>query len=94
MQQLPLVGKCAVVIGGTSGIGEALALGLAEAGAGVIATSRSQNATEADTKAIRERGRRTPVKTSDVASRASLEELRTTILAEFPVVDILVAAPA
>lgn len=90
MQHLPLVGKCAVVIGGTSGIGEALALGLAEAGADVIATSRSEDATEAVTKAIRERGRRTLVKTSDVVSRTSLEELRTTILAEFPVVDILV----
>ena len=37
---LDLAGKAAVVIGGTSGIGRALTLGLAQAGADVVATSR------------------------------------------------------
>ena len=37
---LDLSGRTAVVIGGTSGIGHALALGLAEAGADVVPTSR------------------------------------------------------
>ena len=35
-----LNGKSAVVVGGTSGIGLAMAIGLAEAGADVVATSR------------------------------------------------------
>ena len=35
-----LTGKVAVVVGGTSGIGLAMAIGLAEAGADVVATSR------------------------------------------------------
>ena len=35
---LGLTGKIAVVVGGTSGIGRAIALGLAHAGADVIAT--------------------------------------------------------
>ncbi|MGH7783400.1 MAG: SDR family NAD(P)-dependent oxidoreductase, partial [Candidatus Binatia bacterium] len=38
--KLGLDGKTAVVIGGTSGIGNAIALGLADAGADVIPTSR------------------------------------------------------
>ncbi len=35
-----LEGRVAVVVGGTSGIGRVLALGLAEAGADVVATAR------------------------------------------------------
>ena len=35
-------GRAAVVIGGTTGIGEAIALRLADAGADVVATSRSE----------------------------------------------------
>jgi len=38
--RLELKDKVAVVIGGTSGIGRAIALGLAEAGADVVPTSR------------------------------------------------------
>ena len=39
-----LAGKTAVVVGGTSGIGLAMALGLAEAGADVVATKPSSGA--------------------------------------------------
>ncbi len=42
-----LAGKCAVVIGGTSGIGKAISLGLASEGANVVASSRSQTAINA-----------------------------------------------
>ena len=40
---LELTGRVAVVIGGTSGIGRALSLGLAEAGADVVPSSRSED---------------------------------------------------
>ncbi len=89
MNYFDLTGKCAVVIGGTSGIGEALALGLARAGADVIATSRSGEGTRAMTDAIRDLGRRSLNITSDVTSRQSLEALHHAVKAEFPAVDIL-----
>lgn len=90
MNQFLLQNKCAVVMGGTSGIGKALALGLAQAGADVIATSRSEESTAAVCEEIRVLGRRTLAKTSDVTSRASIQELREAVLADFEAVDILV----
>ena len=85
-----LSNKLALVIGGTSGIGKTLALGLARAGADVIATSRSAEACTAISKEFEKLGRRTLNHPSDVTTRASIEQLRSAILAEFPAPDILV----
>jgi NAD(P)-dependent dehydrogenase (short-subunit alcohol dehydrogenase family) len=89
-QLFSLEGKVAVVTGGTSGIGLALSLGLAEAGADVIATSRRQQQVDDTAKEIEARGRRTLRLASDVGDRASLEELLVATLARFDKVDILV----
>jgi NAD(P)-dependent dehydrogenase (short-subunit alcohol dehydrogenase family) len=85
-----LSGRCAVVLGGTSGIGQALALGLAEAGADVVASSRSLESTQHMAAAITALGRRSLAIASDVSDRASLESLSRQVLAEFGAVDILV----
>jgi NAD(P)-dependent dehydrogenase (short-subunit alcohol dehydrogenase family) len=85
-----LEGKVAVVTGGTSGIGRALSIGLAEAGADVIATARREQQVEETAKAIEAIGRKTLRITSDVGDRASLERLLTAVLAQFGKVDILV----
>jgi NAD(P)-dependent dehydrogenase (short-subunit alcohol dehydrogenase family) len=85
-----LNGKTAVVIGGTSGIGKALALGLAEAGANVIAASRNETSVNETAKQIEALGRKTLRMTADVAQRASLEKLRDAVIAAFGKVDILV----
>jgi NAD(P)-dependent dehydrogenase (short-subunit alcohol dehydrogenase family) len=85
-----LAGRVAVVIGGTSGIGRAIALGLAAAGADVVATSRSTTTVEKTAAAIESLGRRTLRLTSDVANRASLLALHDAVLAAFGKVDILV----
>ena len=87
---LDLTGKVAVVIGGTSGIGRALAHGLADAGADVVPTSRRAMQVDAAAKEIEERGRRALRLTSDVADRASLEHLRDKTVGELGKVDILV----
>lgn len=87
---LDLTGKVAVVIGGTSGIGRAIAHGLADAGADVVATSRRAEQVEAAAKEIEDRGRRTLRITSDVSDKSSLEKMRDQTIAEFGKVDILV----
>jgi NAD(P)-dependent dehydrogenase (short-subunit alcohol dehydrogenase family) len=89
-QLFSLEGKIAVVTGGTSGIGRALSLGLADAGADVIATARRQKQVEETANAIEARGRKTLRITSDVCDRASLEKLLASALESFGKVDILV----
>ena len=61
-----LKGKSAVVVGGTSGIGLAMAVGLAEAGADVVATSRRQEQVDEAAALIEAKGRRALRITSDV----------------------------
>jgi NAD(P)-dependent dehydrogenase (short-subunit alcohol dehydrogenase family) len=85
-----LTGKVAVVVGGTSGIGLAMALGLAEAGADVVASSRRQEQVDEAAAAIEGKGRRALRLTSDVGDRASLQTLLDGTLAEFGQVDILI----
>ena len=85
-----LQGKTAVVIGGTTGIGHALSLGLADAGADVVASARRAEQVEQTAAQIEAKGRRTLRRTSDVQDRASLEALRDEVLKVFGKVDILV----
>jgi len=87
---LELNGKTAVVIGGTSGIGRAIAHGLAEAGADVVPTSRRMEQVEAAATEIEERGRHSLRLTSDVSDRASLQTVLDETVAAFGKVDILV----
>jgi NAD(P)-dependent dehydrogenase (short-subunit alcohol dehydrogenase family) len=87
-----LGGKCAVVIGGTSGLGKAIALGLAEAGADVVAASRRQEDTQQVAKQIESLGRRGLPVTVNVRDRASIELLQRKVLDTFGKVDILVNA--
>jgi NAD(P)-dependent dehydrogenase (short-subunit alcohol dehydrogenase family) len=85
-----LVGKCAVVVGGTSGIGRAISTGLAAAGANVVASSRSKKAVEAVARELEGCGRKTLRITSDVLDRDSLQELHDSVLSYFGRIDILV----
>ena len=84
-----LSGRVAVVIGGTSGIGRVLALGLAEAGADVVATARRADLVDSVSKEIEARGRRTLRVVSDVCSASSLEPVRQACVEAFGRVDVL-----
>ncbi len=88
---LDLTGKVAVVVGGTAGIGRALSLGLAEAGADVVATARTRETVEATETDLEARGRRTIRVTSDVTDRGSLEAARDAVLAALGKIDVLVS---
>lgn len=87
---LELDGKTAVVIGGTSGIGRAIAHGLAEAGANVVCTSRRAEQVETTAKEIENLGKKTLRITSDVSDKNSLQVLLDGCVKEFGKVDILV----
>lgn len=88
--KLELTGRTAVVIGGTSGIGRAIAHGMAQAGADVVCTSRRLDQVEAAAAEIEGFGKRTLRVTSDVSDKASLDGLLAACVAEFGRVDILV----
>ena len=85
-----LTGKTAVVIGGTSGIGLAMAVGLAEAGADVAASSRRQEQVDEAAALIESRGRKSLRLTSDVGDRATLEKLLDETVKAWGKVDILI----
>jgi NAD(P)-dependent dehydrogenase (short-subunit alcohol dehydrogenase family) len=87
-----LTGRVAVVTGGTTGLGHAIALGLAEAGADVVASSRREEQVNAVAGEMQALGRRTLSATSDVLDRASIQALHDAVLKEFGKIDILVNA--
>lgn len=89
---LELDGQVAVVIGGTSGIGQVIARGLAEAGADVIPTSRRADAVGNTVQQIEALGRRSLRITSDVMDRASLQNVLEATVEAFGKVDIMVYA--
>jgi NAD(P)-dependent dehydrogenase (short-subunit alcohol dehydrogenase family) len=87
-----LSGWVAVVTGGTTGLGHAIALGLADAGADVVASSRRREQVDKVAGEIEQRGRRTQRLTSDVLDRASVQGVHDAVLKVFGRVDILVNA--
>ncbi len=78
-----------MVVGGTSGLGRAISLGLASAGADVIAASRRTEEVGSVAAEIEAAGRRSLRITADVRDRSSLEALHRAVLEEFERVDIL-----
>jgi NAD(P)-dependent dehydrogenase (short-subunit alcohol dehydrogenase family) len=88
--KLELNGKTAVVIGGTSGIGLAIAKGLAEAGANVIPTGRRVALVEAAANEMRNRGSKSSAVPCDVSDDTTIEALLDAAVKEFGGVQILV----
>ncbi|MGH9374173.1 MAG: SDR family NAD(P)-dependent oxidoreductase, partial [Vicinamibacterales bacterium] len=90
MTLFDLSGRLAVVVGGTSGIGRAIALGLADAGADVVVTGRRKALVEEVAGEVEARGRRSLRLAGDVADRADLERVRQACLDTFGRLDVLV----
>src|ERR1700757_2887602 len=90
--RLDLAGKVAVVVGGSSGIGRVLALGLANGGADVVQSARRVELVNSLADEIEKLGRKTLRIGCDVQDRSSIEKLLAACLAEFGKVDILVNA--
>jgi NAD(P)-dependent dehydrogenase (short-subunit alcohol dehydrogenase family) len=91
LQQLfSLEGRSAVVLGGTSGIGQAIARGFRSAGADVVASSRDQAKVNAMGDELEASGGRTLRLVSDVNDRDSLQRLCDETVRAFGRVDVLV----
>jgi len=87
-----LAGRVAVVLGGTSGLGRILALGLADAGADVVVSARRPALVDEVAQQLEAKGRKTLRLVSDVRDASSLAAVRQAVLHSFGKVDILVNA--
>jgi len=88
----PLPGKVAVVTGGRRGIGKAIALALAEAGADITLCDRVTEDGELNAVAeeVKRLGRRSLAVQADITRKADVDSLVQGVVDEFGVIDILV----
>jgi gluconate 5-dehydrogenase len=89
-QLFDLTGRTALVTGGGRGIGESLAIGLAEAGADVVVASRKLDACKRVAETIEKMGRRAWALAADVSKLEEIERLVDEVLERVPRLDILV----
>jgi NAD(P)-dependent dehydrogenase (short-subunit alcohol dehydrogenase family) len=85
-----LTGKTAIVTGGGRGLGEQIAIGLAEAGANVVVCSRKVETCEEVSKKLEKLGVRSLALKCDVTNRDDVEAVVQTTVREFGQIDILV----
>ena len=83
-------GKVAIVTGGGKGIGQAIALGLAQAGGKVVVASRTQADLETVSEEIKQAGGKALAVVTDVTVSEQMENLVETTMAQFGRIDILV----
>ena len=83
LDQFRLDGQVAVVTGGGRGIGEGIALGMAEAGADIVVAARRTAEIEAVADKVRERGRRALAVTTDMMDIEQVQKLADATMEEF-----------
>src|SRR6202041_2598080 len=89
---MDLTGRVAVVMGGTSGLGRKLAVGLARAGANVVPTGRREQLVAEACAEVEAEGGKTVRAVCDISSRSSVDAFRDAVMGAFGEVDILVNA--
>ena len=85
-----LTGKKAVVTGAGRGIGRAVALGLANAGADIGLVSRSESELNAVAALVKERGRQAVVAASDLTATSDITQMVSRLAKDLGGIDILV----
>ncbi len=92
LEKFSLAGKIALVTGASRGIGQALAIGLAEAGADMALVARTQVALNETASRARELGRRALVIPADVSQISTIHDVVDRVMQEYGRIDILVNA--
>ena len=90
LTQFSLDGKVAIVTGASRGIGKAIALTLAEAGADIVAAARTTADIEETAKEVRRSGRQCLAVPTDVTDMAQVENMVKRTISKFGRIDILV----
>ena len=90
LKEFSLDGKVAIVTGASRGIGKAIVLTLAEAGANIAATARTASDLEQTAKEVRQLGRKCLAVPTDVTKMEQVENMVNKTIAEFGKIDILV----
>ena len=91
INQFRIEGKIAVVTGASRGIGEGIAIGLADAGATVIITARDQERLEGVASTISERGGTCSVITGDITDESTISQLVSHAMDKYGKLDIWVS---
>ena len=90
LDKLSLTGRIAVVTGAGRGLGRAMSIALAEAGADLVVTARTQGQIEETAALVRETGRRCLAVTADVTDSETVNAMIDATIAEYGRIDILV----
>src|SRR5260221_6428924 len=85
-----LQGKTALITGASRGLGKAISLALAEAGARLVLTARDQALLEQTAETARSLGAETLVHCTDVTRESEIAELKQTVIGKFGTIQILV----
>jgi 2-deoxy-D-gluconate 3-dehydrogenase len=90
LERLSLIGKVAVVTGGGSGLGQAMSLAMARAGADIVVAGRRLEPLQETVTAVQQLGRRGLAVSTDITLSAQVAHLMQEALRAFGQVDILI----
>jgi len=90
LKEFSLDGKVAIITGASRGIGKAIALTMAEAGANIVATARTALDLQMTAKEVGQLGCKCLVVPTDVTKMEQVENMVDKAIAEFGKIDILV----